>query len=108
MVGVGCGARSYTRALHYTTEYAVRARGIREILADYVARPDEAFERADYGFHLRRSSGGGTSFSRCWLARVWAWRRTAAASAPTPSTTCPSWASWSRSGWRGATQSDCA
>jgi oxygen-independent coproporphyrinogen-3 oxidase len=52
MVGVGCGARSYTRALHYATEYAVRAPGIREILADYVARPDEAFDRADYGFRL--------------------------------------------------------
>jgi oxygen-independent coproporphyrinogen-3 oxidase len=52
MVGVGCGARSYTRALHYSTEYAVRARGIREIIADYVARPDEAFGRADYGFQL--------------------------------------------------------
>ncbi len=52
MVGVGCGARSYTRNLHYAAEYAVRAPGIREILADYVARPDEAFERADYGFRL--------------------------------------------------------
>jgi oxygen-independent coproporphyrinogen-3 oxidase len=52
MVGVGCGARSYTRALHYATEYAVRAPGIREILADYVARPDEAFDYADYGFRL--------------------------------------------------------
>src|SRR5205823_596337 len=39
MVGVGCGARSYTRALHYATEYAVRAAGIREILTDYIARP---------------------------------------------------------------------
>jgi oxygen-independent coproporphyrinogen-3 oxidase len=52
MIGVGCGARSYTRALHYSTAYAVRAAGIREILADYVARPDEAFDQADYGFHL--------------------------------------------------------
>jgi oxygen-independent coproporphyrinogen-3 oxidase len=52
MVGVGCGARSYTRALHYATEYAVRAPGIREILADYVARPDEAFDHADYGLRL--------------------------------------------------------
>jgi oxygen-independent coproporphyrinogen-3 oxidase len=52
MVGVGCGARSYTRSLHYATEYAVRAPGIREILADYVARPDEVFDRADYGFRL--------------------------------------------------------
>jgi oxygen-independent coproporphyrinogen-3 oxidase len=54
MVGVGCGARSYTRALHYASEYAVRARGIREILADYVARADEAFDWADYGFRLGR------------------------------------------------------
>jgi len=52
MVGVGCGARSYTRSLHYATEYAVRAAGVREILADYVARPDEAFDRADFGFRL--------------------------------------------------------
>jgi oxygen-independent coproporphyrinogen III oxidase len=52
MVGLGCGARSYTRALHYSTEYAVGAAGVREILADYVARPDEAFARADYGFRL--------------------------------------------------------
>ncbi len=52
MIGIGCGARSYTRALHYSTEYAVRAPGIREIIADYVARPDDAFDSADYGFHL--------------------------------------------------------
>lgn len=52
MVGIGCGARSYTRNLHYATEYAVRAPSIREILANYIARPDEAFDWADYGFHL--------------------------------------------------------
>jgi oxygen-independent coproporphyrinogen-3 oxidase len=52
MVGLGCGARSYTRALHYATEYAVRASGIQEIIADYLARPDAAFDRADYGFRL--------------------------------------------------------
>lgn len=52
MVGVGCGARSYTRALHYSTEYAVGAQGVREILSDYMARADEAFDVADYGFVL--------------------------------------------------------
>jgi oxygen-independent coproporphyrinogen-3 oxidase len=52
MVGVGCGARSYTRILHYASEYAVRAPSIREIITDYLARPDEAFDRADYGFRL--------------------------------------------------------
>jgi oxygen-independent coproporphyrinogen-3 oxidase len=52
MVGLGCGARSYTRSLHYSTEYAVGARGVREIIAAYIARPDESFDRADYGFRL--------------------------------------------------------
>jgi oxygen-independent coproporphyrinogen-3 oxidase len=52
MVGLGCGARSYTRALHYSSEYAVGARGVREILAAFVARPEEAFAVADYGFRL--------------------------------------------------------
>lgn len=52
MVGIGCGARSYTRALHYSSEYAVGARGVREILEAYVRRSDEAFAAADYGFEL--------------------------------------------------------
>jgi oxygen-independent coproporphyrinogen-3 oxidase len=52
MVGLGCGARSYTRAVHYSREYAVGAQGIRAILADYLGRPCEAFTVADYGFRL--------------------------------------------------------
>src|SRR5262245_18701262 len=52
MVGLGCGARSYTRSLHYSSEYAVGATGVREILAAYIAKPDEAFDFADYGFTL--------------------------------------------------------
>lgn len=52
MVGLGCGARSYSRALHYSNEYAVGAAGIREILAAYIAKPDDAFDFADYGFAL--------------------------------------------------------
>ncbi len=52
MVGLGCGARSYTRGLHYSNEYAVAAAGIKEILAAYVARSDESFDCADYGFRL--------------------------------------------------------
>jgi oxygen-independent coproporphyrinogen-3 oxidase len=55
MVGLGCGARSYTRALHYSSEYAVGARGVREILEAYVRRPDEAFDAADYGIELDSS-----------------------------------------------------
>jgi oxygen-independent coproporphyrinogen-3 oxidase len=52
MVGLGCGARSYTSTLHYASEYAVRARGVGEIIADYVARPDASFGFADFGIRL--------------------------------------------------------
>ncbi len=52
MIGLGCGARSYTRSLHYGWEYAVGGRGIRAILDEYVARPDQAFDLADFGCRL--------------------------------------------------------
>jgi oxygen-independent coproporphyrinogen-3 oxidase len=52
MVGLGCGARSYTRTVHYSGRYAVRAQGVREIIAAYVAQPAETFAAADYGFRL--------------------------------------------------------
>jgi oxygen-independent coproporphyrinogen-3 oxidase len=58
MVGLGCGARSYTRTLHYSGEYAVGATGVREILAAYFAKAadmvkaDDAFDFANYGFRL--------------------------------------------------------
>ncbi|MGY2894411.1 STM4012 family radical SAM protein [Deinococcus sp. UYEF24] len=52
MVGLGCGARSYTRSLHYSSEYAVGAVGVREILSDFVARPGEQFSVASHGLHL--------------------------------------------------------
>jgi oxygen-independent coproporphyrinogen-3 oxidase len=52
MIGIGCGARSYTRGLHYSSEYAVGARGVRAIIDDYIDRPREAFASAAYGFVL--------------------------------------------------------
>lgn len=52
MVGLGCGARSYTSAYQYASEYAVGARGVRNILHEYIARPAETFEYAHYGFTL--------------------------------------------------------
>ena len=55
MVGLGCGARSYTRSLHYSTEFAVGARGVREILEAYVTRTDASFDVIDYGFELSAS-----------------------------------------------------
>ncbi|MFI7616684.1 STM4012 family radical SAM protein [Nonomuraea terrae] len=50
MVGLGCGARSYTSGLHYSFEYAVGARHVRSIIDDYVARDD--FDVANVGFVL--------------------------------------------------------
>ena len=52
MVGLGCGARSYTRSLHYSYDYAVNSREIKSILANYIASDDKAFEIANYGFDL--------------------------------------------------------
>jgi oxygen-independent coproporphyrinogen-3 oxidase len=52
MVGLGCGARSYTRALHYSTEFAVGAHGIRTLIEAYSARAAESFGVANYGRRL--------------------------------------------------------
>jgi coproporphyrinogen III oxidase-like Fe-S oxidoreductase len=52
MVGLGCGARSYTSALHYSSEYAVGMTGVQEIVAKYVRRDDQSFRSIDYGYRL--------------------------------------------------------
>jgi oxygen-independent coproporphyrinogen III oxidase len=50
MVGLGCGARSYTRSLHYSYDYAVDSKEVKNILARYIANDD--FESIHYGFEL--------------------------------------------------------
>jgi oxygen-independent coproporphyrinogen-3 oxidase len=52
MVGLGAGARSYTTALHYSTEYAVGAAGVQAILQHFIKRTAEDFSEADYGCSL--------------------------------------------------------
>ena len=52
MVGLGCGARSYTRALHYSTEFAVGRTGVRNILSDYLNRRQTDFLAAYQGYLL--------------------------------------------------------
>ncbi|MBX7220866.1 MAG: STM4012 family radical SAM protein [Blastocatellia bacterium] len=52
MVGLGCGARSYTSGLHYSNEYAVGVPAVRSILADYLTRHDATFDMASYGIRL--------------------------------------------------------
>ncbi|MFC9789338.1 STM4012 family radical SAM protein [Rhodococcus sp. NPDC127528] len=49
MIGLGCGARSYTRGLHYSFDYAVDAREVRAIIDDYVADTVDDFRRAVVG-----------------------------------------------------------
>lgn len=52
MVGLGCGARSYTREAHYSTEYAVSRAGVRAILGDYLQREPAQFASVRYGHRL--------------------------------------------------------
>ncbi|MGW7051503.1 STM4012 family radical SAM protein [Streptomyces sp. NPDC054887] len=50
MIGLGCGARSYTSALHYSFDYAVDMREIRKIIDDYTRAED--FTRAGTGRYV--------------------------------------------------------
>lgn len=52
MVGLGCGARSYTTSLHYSTEFAVGRSGVRSILHDYLGREPQEFQAASHGYVL--------------------------------------------------------
>jgi oxygen-independent coproporphyrinogen-3 oxidase len=52
MVGLGCGARSYTRALHHSSAYAVGPMQVKAIIQAYNDTSDAAFGVADYGFEL--------------------------------------------------------
>ncbi|GAA1398235.1 STM4012 family radical SAM protein [Catellatospora coxensis] len=64
MVGIGCGARSYTADLHYSFDYAVSVREVRAIIDDYLARPAADFGYAEFGFAL----DGGEQRLR-WLVK---------------------------------------
>ncbi|WP_127960136.1 STM4012 family radical SAM protein [Serratia microhaemolytica] len=52
MLGLGCGARSYTEQLHYSSEYAVGQEGVRSILQHYIRRERADFAYVNYGFQL--------------------------------------------------------
>ncbi|GAB4588896.1 STM4012 family radical SAM protein [Nocardia sp. IFM 10818] len=47
MIGLGCGARSYTSGLHYSFDYAVSMREVRAIIDEYTTTTD--FSRAMVG-----------------------------------------------------------
>lgn len=52
MIGLGCGPRSYTRTVHYSTEYSITASATRDILQEYLSQTDNQFQVANYGFRL--------------------------------------------------------
>lgn len=52
MVGLGCGARSYTRSLHYALDYAVRPKSVKGIIADYLAHTRDELAHTEHGFAL--------------------------------------------------------
>jgi oxygen-independent coproporphyrinogen-3 oxidase len=54
MIGLGCGARSYTSSLHHSSEYAVSRGGVAAILGDYLRRPASDLAVASYGIQLSR------------------------------------------------------
>jgi len=54
MVGLGCGARSYTKSLHYSGEYAVGLRDIQAIITNYIQKEADSFNWVNYGFYLNR------------------------------------------------------
>ncbi|QGZ51901.1 coproporphyrinogen III oxidase family protein [Streptomyces sp. QHH-9511] len=49
MIGLGCGARSYTSSLHYSFDYAVDMREIRSIIDTYTETEAAGFARAQVG-----------------------------------------------------------
>jgi oxygen-independent coproporphyrinogen-3 oxidase len=51
-IGLGAGARSYTRSLHYATRFAVSQAGIRVILNDWLDQTDEQLGVATHGIQL--------------------------------------------------------
>lgn len=52
MIGLGCGARSYTANLHYSFDYAVDMREIRGIIDTFIARPADEFAYAEVGRYM--------------------------------------------------------
>ena len=50
MIGLGAGARSYTRDVHYSSDYAVKRQAIQSIIKDYTEQND--FSKIRHGIRL--------------------------------------------------------
>lgn len=58
MIGLGCGARSYTRRLHYATRFAVTQAGVRAILQEWINQNDDELALATHGMWLSEDEQG--------------------------------------------------
>lgn len=52
MIGLGPGARSYTTALHYSSEYAVSQKRVQNIIANFNAENNRPFSSTQYAVWL--------------------------------------------------------
>lgn len=52
MIGLGVGARSYTKALHYSSEWAVSPNAVRGIIEAWNQRDDASFTQVFHGIEL--------------------------------------------------------
>lgn len=52
MLGLGCGARSYTDTIHFSHEYAVDSRRVRSIIDGYIGMTFDEFRNVRHGFRL--------------------------------------------------------
>ncbi len=55
MVGLGAGARSYTKRVHYSSEYAVGSKNVKSIIQNYITKTSSDFANIDYGIRLNDS-----------------------------------------------------
>ncbi len=55
MLGLGCGARSYTTSLHYAERWAVSDDAVASIVDEWLARSPHDFLLAHFGYELSRS-----------------------------------------------------
>ncbi len=52
MVGLGAGARSYTKSVHYSSEYAVGSKNVQDIIHNFIEKTPSDYKWADYGIQL--------------------------------------------------------
>ncbi len=52
MIGLGAGARSYSKNIHYSSEYAVKRAGVLSILEAYNQKTAQDFGQVEYGIDL--------------------------------------------------------